>query len=82
MKSGDLAKELEISSSYLSEIEKGKKTPSVDIINKYSKIFKVKPSSIMFFSEKIESDSLKSRAKNTIRNKMISFLNCVENANT
>lgn len=80
MKSIELAKELEISNSYLSEIEKGKKTPSVDIINKYSRIFSIKSSSILFFSEKMESDSFKSKAKNAIRNKMIFFLQCIENA--
>jgi transcriptional regulator with XRE-family HTH domain len=80
MKSNELAHELNISSSYLSEIEKGKKTPSVDLINKYSQIFNIKPSAIMFFSENLDSEDFKSKAKNNIRGIMLSFLRCIENA--
>ena len=80
MKSGELAKELNISASYLSEIERGKKQPSVELIHKYSNIFHIKPSAILFFSEKIEEDSLKNKVKKTIRSKMLSFLQAIENA--
>jgi transcriptional regulator with XRE-family HTH domain len=80
MKSADLASELGISKSYLSEIERGKKQPSVKLINKYSEVFEVKPSAIMFFSEEIENNSLKNKVKNKLRFKMLSFLQAVENA--
>lgn len=80
MKSSELAKELNISPSYLSEIEKGKKQPSVELIRKYSNIFHIKPSAILFFSEEIEADSLKNKVKKTVRSKMLSFLQAIENA--
>lgn len=48
-KATDLAKELGISAAYLSEIETGKKTPSMDLVNQYAKVFRTKPSSILFF---------------------------------
>lgn len=52
----DLAEKLNISNSYLSEIEQGKKEPSISIINKYSKFFKISPSVILFFSENIQKN--------------------------
>jgi transcriptional regulator with XRE-family HTH domain len=51
----DLAKKLEISNSYLSEIETGVKAPSLEILQKYSSIFRMPVSSIMLFSEEIET---------------------------
>ena len=51
----DLAKKLEISNSYLSEIEKGDKTPSIELLSKYSSIFQIPVSSIMLFSESMEA---------------------------
>ncbi len=41
MKQVDLASKLEISPSYLSEIEKGKKTISVDLLKQYAHVFDV-----------------------------------------
>lgn len=53
-----LAKRLEISNSYLSEIEKGDKTPGVDLLQKYAEIFKMPVSSIMLFAEKMETSDM------------------------
>lgn len=46
-----LANKLEISNSYLCEIEKGVKAPSIDLLNKYSEIYKMPVSTILLFSE-------------------------------
>lgn len=51
MKQGELAAKLEISPSYLSEIETGAKRPSIDLIEQYGKVFKMPPSSILFIAE-------------------------------
>lgn len=74
-KASDLAKELGISAAYLSEIEKGKKKPSIDIIEKYAKAFKTKPSAILFFSEKIPPG----KTKRKIADNIIYFLKFIEN---
>jgi transcriptional regulator with XRE-family HTH domain len=50
-----LAKRLGISNSYLSEIENDVKTPGMDLLAKYSDIFKMPVSSILLFSEKMEA---------------------------
>lgn len=74
----ELAKELKISPSYLSEIESGKKQPSMEIIVKYSKIFKTTPSSILFFSEELDKNKKRGRLKTSTRNKMIKFMKVIE----
>lgn len=52
----ELAKKLEISNTYLSEIETGSKAPSVELLQKYSVLFRMPVSSIMLFAETMESD--------------------------
>lgn len=52
MKQGDLAKQLGISTSYLSEIEHGKKAASLDLLDQYSNIFKVPASTFLIFKER------------------------------
>ena len=75
----DLARELKISPSYLSEIESGKKQPSMEIIKKYSKIFKTTPSSILFFSEELDKEKKRGKLKTSIRSKLIKFMQVIEN---
>jgi len=57
LKQVELAKRLEISNSYLSEIESGSKVPGLDLLDRYSQVFKMPVSSILLFSEKISDDS-------------------------
>lgn len=56
MKQNDLARELNISNSYLSEIESGKKSPNMELLKEYSRVFKIPISSLLFFSEQLESE--------------------------
>ena len=76
----DLAKELKISPSYLSEIESGKKHPSMEIIKKYAKAFKTTPSAILFFSEELDKEKNRGKLKMSIRNKMVKFMQVIEGA--
>jgi transcriptional regulator with XRE-family HTH domain len=46
-----ISNEWNISQGYLSEIELGKKEPTLDVIHKYSQKFNIPVSSIMFFME-------------------------------
>ena len=82
MKQVDLCDALGLSKSYISELEKGNRTPSFDVIQKYAEFFKVPASSILFFSEQLEvSDGrplVKSGAKVVIASKIIRFLKLIE----
>lgn len=90
MKAVELAQQLNISSSYLSEIEHQKKQPTIDLIKKYAVIFNIKPSAILFFSEEVEGfvdqqassdkNTLKSRIKIALRPKILKLLSDIENA--
>ena len=53
VKQVDLASQLGISKSYLSEIESGKKPVSVDVLRGYSEAFDIPVSSLIFFSERM-----------------------------
>lgn len=47
----EMSNQLGISSSYLSEIENGKKQPSLDLLEGYSEVFNIRLSSLLRFSE-------------------------------
>ena len=53
----ELAARLGISNTYLSEIETGVKQAPFDLLEEYSNIFKMPMSSILLFSETIDSAS-------------------------
>lgn len=55
MKQAELSEKLGISKPYLSEIESGKKAVSYDLLERYSEIFNIKTSSLVFFSESLDS---------------------------
>jgi len=55
-KSNFLAERLEISTSYLSEIESGKKVPSLELLQKYAKVFEIPLSTILLMSEGFEKE--------------------------
>ena len=82
MKQTELANRLGISKSYLSEIESGKKQPRIDLIERYSALFGIPSSSILFFAESLDrpSDSAIAarRAKSVIARKVIYFLRLIE----
>jgi transcriptional regulator with XRE-family HTH domain len=57
-KQAELAKMLGISKSYLSEIENGQKTTvSLELLNKYSEVFDVPPSTFLSFMESLQGES-------------------------
>ncbi|MET4897481.1 helix-turn-helix domain-containing protein [Sphingomonas sp. NCPPB 2930] len=47
----DLADQINISRSYLNEIERNRKEPSLDVLRKYAERFEVPLSSLMLFAE-------------------------------
>ena len=51
----DLADQLHISRSYLNELERKRKEPSLDILSKYAHRFDVPVSSLMLFAEQTQN---------------------------
>ncbi|USY26829.1 helix-turn-helix domain-containing protein [Alcaligenes sp. 1735tsa3] len=73
-----LGLELGVSNSYLSEIEAGKKTPSLDLLNKYSHRFNLPVSSLLFFSEALDKSKKADRLRVNVAKKVLSLLKWVD----
>lgn len=77
MTQADLADKLGVTKSYISEIEAGNKTPSLEVLNQYAKAFDIPLSSIMFFAENIENPSSALKTQSFIAGKVLSLLNFI-----
>lgn len=78
LKQKEVAERLDISTSYLSEIEKGRKTPSLELIQRYSDEFGLPVSSIMFFAESVEDDGAYDHARTFVAGKMVGLMQFLE----
>ncbi len=56
----ELAQQLNVSVSHISEIETGKNTVTLEMLNKYANYFDVPISHLTLFAEQIENESLRS----------------------
>lgn len=74
-KAVEMSKELGISTSYLSEIENGKKQPSLEHLKKYAQLFGIKLSSLILLSESYEEAEKSGKGTALIRSMMISLIN-------
>jgi transcriptional regulator with XRE-family HTH domain len=61
-----LATYLDVSKSYVSEIESGKKKASIDVLESYSSHFKVPLSSLFFFAEELDQRKATDRVKGKV----------------
>ena len=71
----EMSYKLGISASYLSEIENGKKQPSLELLQKYADIYNIKLSSLILLSENYESIRLTDGEAGLIRKMMLSLIN-------
>ncbi|MBG9791041.1 hypothetical protein ABD76_00185 [Paenibacillus dendritiformis] len=78
MNQSELAKALGISRSYLSEIESGKKVPSLDLLQKYASQFDIPLSALVFFSEQIDEPERDRKVRNLLGGKAMSLLQWIE----
>ncbi|SQH76928.1 conserved protein of unknown function,might belong to Transcriptional regulator [Shewanella benthica] len=75
LKQVELAEKLNISKSYLSEIESGKKHISMDLLGKYSTTFDIPVSSLVFFSESLDKEGqIPEKFKRVLANKIITIM--------
>ena len=77
LKQTDLADKLKISNSYLSEIESGVKSPSIDLLEKYSKIFGIPVSTLLLFSERLNERKFSERVRVQAGDKVLRMLEWV-----
>lgn len=74
IKQKDFADKVGIAPSYISEIENGKKEPSLEIISKYSEEFNIPVSSILLFSEKIDNNKKYEKLRIKSADKILNML--------
>lgn len=77
LKQKELAEALDLSPSYLNEIESGKKQVTMEILQKYSNHFKIPISSLLYFAEQQKRSGAKPSA-NPIAAKALKMLDWVE----
>ncbi|MFJ3077521.1 helix-turn-helix transcriptional regulator [Pseudomonas sp. NPDC087029] len=70
----ELSDRLGISNSYLSEIESGKKQPSIELLTKYSDNFDIPLSSILFFSENLDNPKPSDKIRMHVAKRIMSIL--------
>lgn len=71
-----LAERLQISKSYLSEIESGKKQVTLELLQKYADTFGMPLSSLLFFAEQVESGA-REKVRMVIAGKVIKMLDWI-----
>ncbi|HEX4853056.1 helix-turn-helix transcriptional regulator [Arenimonas sp.] len=74
----DLAGSLGISRSYLSELESGKKSPSLELLQRYSEHFGMPLSALIFFSENTDEPGKDLKIKKLLGEKAIAILQWIE----
>jgi transcriptional regulator with XRE-family HTH domain len=52
----DLADGIGISKSHISELESGKKAPSIDLLQKYAEAFDIPASTLLLFAERLDGE--------------------------
>lgn len=74
----ELAQRLGISRSYLSELESGKKMPSLDLLDNYAKTFEIPVSYLLVFCETLEDGEAASKVRSVATEKALKVLNWIE----
>lgn len=69
-----IASELELSQSMISDIESGTKSVSMDVLEKYSVKFHIRMSQLLFFAEELEGEPVATRGKLIIANRVLRLL--------
>ena len=71
----ELAHQAQLSRSYLCEIEKGYKSPSLDTLESLAKVFDMPVSSLMFFNENLDNPvKLSKKFKKYSAEKILEYL--------
>jgi len=78
LKQFELAERLKVSKSHISEIENGNKTPSLDLVEKYSAEFKIPVSAIMFFAEELPGAKRGEKVRTKIASTVLDLLSFIE----
>lgn len=78
MKQADAAKAMGVSASYLSEVEKGKKKATLELVEKCAETYRIPASSIMYFAENMGQARVVEAARTAVAGKIIKLMQFLE----
>jgi transcriptional regulator with XRE-family HTH domain len=78
MSLSELAEKMEISKSYLSEIENNHKNVTLELLNRYSKALNIPVSHLMLFAESMNEKNPLDKVRRAVAGKALSMLRWVE----
>ena len=78
MSQSDVAENLGLSKSYISELEHGHKKPSIEVLEKYSNFFRIPLSSLLLFAEKAEKADFSEKSRVFAADKVLKMLDWIE----
>ncbi|SFZ82889.1 DNA-binding transcriptional regulator, XRE-family HTH domain [Devosia enhydra] len=70
----DLAKDLDLSQSMISEIERGAKAVTLDVLERYSGKLGIRMSQLLFFAEELETEPAQRRGKLLVAGHVLKLL--------
>ena len=70
----ELADKLSLSQSMISDIERGAKEVSVEVLERYSKELGIRMSQLLFFAEELDGQPLQKRGRLIIANRVLELL--------
>lgn len=70
----EVATRIGLSNSYVSELEKGTKKPTVEVLEKYAAAFQIPMSSLVLFAEQVASGKRSDRIRVAAANKVLKML--------
>ena len=73
----DAAQRVGLSKSYISEMERGRKKVSLDVLEKYSTAFDIPISSFMLFAERVEDGKFSERSRAYVAEKAVKMLDWI-----
>lgn len=73
-----LAEKLDLSRSFISELEAGNRKPSIDVLEKYAKFFNLPLSSLLLFSEQLGSKDWQEKSRSFVASKVMNMLEWLE----
>lgn len=74
----DLAQKIDLSKSFISELESGTKKASIDVLERYANFFRIPVSSLLLFAEKTDRGDFADRSRVFAADKVLKMLEWLE----
>ena len=74
----ELAEKIDLSKSFISELESGSKKASIDVLERYAELFRIPVSSLLLFAEKTDQSDFAEHSRVFAANKVLKMLEWLE----